>query len=46
MANMDKCGILVRLYYMAVVVRFRMDTSVFGVSNTVPDRPKWLIWTV
>ena len=23
-----------------------MDTSVFGVSNTVPDRPKWLIWTV
>ena len=23
-----------------------MDTSVFGVSNTVPDYPKWLIWTV
>ena len=29
-----------------IVVRFRMDTSVFGVSNTVPDRPNWLIWTV
>ena len=27
-------------------VRFRMDTSVFGGSNSVPVRLKWLIWTV
>ena len=31
---------------LSSVVRFRMDTSVFGVSNTVPDCPKWLMWTV
>ena len=23
-----------------------MDTSVFGVSNSVPVRLKWLIWTI
>ena len=23
-----------------------MDTSVSGLSNTVPERPKWLTWTV
>ena len=23
-----------------------MDTGVFGGSNSVPERPRWLIWTV
>ena len=28
------------------VVGAGMDTSVFGGSNSVPERPRWLIWTV
>jgi hypothetical protein len=34
------------VYSVDRAVRFRMDRSVFGGSNTVPVRPKWRIWTV
>ena len=44
--TVDLVGKEIRLPLTSTTGEVKMDTSVFGGSNSVPERPKRLVWSV